>query len=249
MLLLSGGSRRAPTPASTSTRLASPSRYCDDGNVFSVHLRLNLFHAGASHRGEGGLPEEGQSSDAPSRSCWTPPWWPCPGRPWHLVGLCWPGPWTVLCWPCSSRPPCPTSLCWRKANTGRVVSRLGREGLQEEGLWENTYGPRSCRPCCWKWTLFWTVHCRPICRTGGKTTLMMMFFQLAAQVESGQVDAGLVEHLHHAKRLFPSSSPTNVQLNLHSGSVDTRLPRSPSTGSRRPPTVVFTSTRLASTTW
>merc|ERR1712147_442309 len=33
------------------------------------------------------------------------------------------------------------------------------------------------------------------------------------------------------------------------GSVDTRLPRSPSTGSRRPPTVVFTSTRLASTTW
>ena len=24
----------------------------------------------------------------------------------------------------------------------------------------------------------------------------------------------MVEHLHHAKRLFPSSSPTNVQLNL-----------------------------------
>ena len=59
VLLLSGGSRRAPTPASTSTRLASPSRYCDDGNVFSVHLLLNLFHAGASHGAEGGLPEEG----------------------------------------------------------------------------------------------------------------------------------------------------------------------------------------------
>ena len=59
VLLLSGGSRRAPTPASTSTRLASPSRYCDDGNVFSVHLRSNLIHAGASHGAEGGLPEEG----------------------------------------------------------------------------------------------------------------------------------------------------------------------------------------------
>ena len=40
--MLSGGSRRAPTPASTSTRLVSPSRYSDDGNVFSVHLRLNF---------------------------------------------------------------------------------------------------------------------------------------------------------------------------------------------------------------
>ena len=42
VLLLSGGSRRAPTPASTSTRLASPSWYCDDGNVFPVHRRLNF---------------------------------------------------------------------------------------------------------------------------------------------------------------------------------------------------------------
>ena len=42
VLLLSGGSRRAPTPASTSTRLASPSWYCDIGNVFPVHLRLNF---------------------------------------------------------------------------------------------------------------------------------------------------------------------------------------------------------------
>ena len=67
--------------------------------------------------------------------------------------------------------------------------------------------------------------------------------------EEGNVDPELVEHLHHAKRLFPSSSPTNVQLNLHSGSVDTRLPRLPSTGSRKLPTVVFTSTRPALTTW
>ena len=50
-------------------------------NIFSAHDRPNSRHAGASQRGEGGVPEEGDSPypqpGALSRCCWTPLWARC----------------------------------------------------------------------------------------------------------------------------------------------------------------------------
>ena len=73
--------------------------------------------------------------------------------------------------------------------------------------------------------------------------------QHLAQVESGEVDPELLEHLNNAKRLLSSSSPTIVQVNFCAGSAAKRLQRSPSFGSRRAPTVASTSTRPSSTSW
>ena len=73
--------------------------------------------------------------------------------------------------------------------------------------------------------------------------------QHLAQVESGEVDPELLEHLNNAKRLLSSSSPTIAQVNFCAGSAAKRLQRSPSFGSRRAPTVASTSTRPSSTSW
>ena len=73
--------------------------------------------------------------------------------------------------------------------------------------------------------------------------------QHLAQVESGEGDPELLEHLNNAKRLLSSSSPTIAQVNFCAGSAAKGLQRSPSFGSRRAPTVASTSTRPSSTSW